>query len=81
MSNKTKTVWYITKTIPGDYRISNPEITDIVPGDNFETYTCPSNWNIIDILIDNNGDIYNYTFMSQNPNQIEKLVNLWNTLD
>jgi hypothetical protein len=74
--------WYITNSNDGGNTLNNPEKTSNKPGENFEKYNFPKIWNNFmsnteGIFINENSN--NYIFMSQNPNQLEQLVHLWNS--
>ena len=86
MSN---TKWYITETTQDGLYLNNPEKCKNEPQYYFTPYQRPPVWSSFisstgDILIDsrslNQVGNTKFTFMSKNPNKLERLVHLWNCL-
>ena len=76
--------WYKTASCNDGSYLNNPEETTTTPSNSFEVYEFPKIWNKFmtnteGILIDETTIPNNYIFMSNNPNQLEQLVNIWNS--
>ena len=74
--------WFKTQSTNNGSLLNNPEKTINKPDKKFKKYKFPSMWNKFmenkgNLLIyENNND---FIFMSQNQNQLEQFVNLWNS--
>ena len=81
------TQWYLAETTQDGLYLNNSEKCKNEPENYFTPYNCPPVWSSYisstgDILIDsrslNQVGNTKFTFMSKNPNKLEKLIHLWN---
>jgi hypothetical protein len=79
-------IWYITNSNDDGKYLNNPEETTEIPSCYFEPYILSPSWSKFittdEILIDYGiNNYHNYVFMSNNPNQLEKFVHIWNSFN